>query len=139
MIGGALILQTKCKQEIQMKLTPKPVEQVIFVEEKPVVKENFTTASGAIKLYKDNTNNCVAWAKQRTGINRPLGYGARNAIQGDEPRIGAIGSTKGGTPHAVVVVAINGDYLTVNESNYTSNYVTQRVLRKNDFIGFVYY
>lgn len=85
----------------------------------------------------DYTNNCVVWSKKQTGINRPLGPGARNAIQGTEPRVGAIGSTKG-TAHAVVVVAISGNMITFNESNYRRNVITRRTLSIDQFIGFVY-
>lgn len=89
------------------------------------------------KLYPDNTNNCVLWAKRQTGINRTLGNGARYGIQGTEPRVGAIGAMSSGV-HAVVVVAINGDYLTVNESNHTKGWITQRVVSKNQMLGYVY-
>lgn len=89
------------------------------------------------KLYHDNTNNCVAWAKRQTGITRTLGNGARAGIQGTEPKVGAIGAMKAGV-HAVVVVAINGDYLTVNESNHTKGWITQRVVNKNQMLGYVY-
>jgi len=88
-------------------------------------------------LYPDGTNNCVSFAKRQTGINRPLGTGGRSAIQGQEPRVGAIGSTKG-TPHAVVVTVINGNYITVIESNYKKNFITRRVLARSEFIGFIY-
>lgn len=94
--------------------------------------------AGAVEVIAvDYTNNCVAWSKKQTGINRPLGPGARNAIQGTEPRVGAIGSTKG-TAHAVVVVAISGNMITFNESNYRRNVITRRTLSIDQFIGFVY-
>lgn len=81
--------------------------------------------------------NCVSYSKYRSGIYRTLGNGARAAIQGKDPRVGAIGSTVG-TPHAVYVVAVNGNMITVEESNYQRGYLTRRVLPLSQFIGFVY-
>lgn len=103
------------------KLTVKPL----------LVNESVTL------LYKSSINNCVSYSKQQTGIDRPLGNGARKSIQGHAPKIGAIGSLKGAV-HAVVVTAINGNMITFTESNLVKNYITQRTLPLSQFIGFVY-
>ena len=52
--------------------------------------------------------------------------------------MGAIGAEKGKIAHAVLVVAVDGDKITINESNYVKNWITQRTLSVNDFIGFTY-
>ena len=100
--------------------------------------ESYTGKGEAIKLYQDNTNNCVKWVKNKTGINRTLGTGARLAIQGKEPKIGAIGAEKGKVAHAVLIVGIDGDKIIINESNYVKNWITSRVLSRSDFLGFIY-
>jgi surface antigen len=101
-----------------------------------------TTMSGSefgdvVYLYADRTNNCVQFAKDQTGINHPMGSGGRSSIQGHDPRVGAIGSLKG-APHAVVVTAIHGDQITIKESNYRRNAITQRTLPKSMFLGYIY-
>ena len=96
------------------------------------------TGGSATKLYKNYTNNCVEWAKQQTGITGTLGNGAMEAIQGTEPKIGSIGSLKGNTPHAVVVVAILDHTVVVQESNFYKNWITTRVLSKEQFLGYIY-
>lgn len=96
------------------------------------------TGGSATKLYRDSTNNCVQWAKNQTGIHRTLGNGARLGIQGQEPRIGAIGAMAGRTPHAVLIVAINGDNLLVNESNHYKGWITQRTVKKSQMLGYIY-
>lgn len=97
------------------------------------------SAYGTAKLlYRDTLyRNCVSFVKAKTGIYRPLGNGARGAIQGYEPRVGAIGSTRG-LPHAVYVVAVNGDMVTVHEANYMRGWITERVLPTSQFVGFIY-
>lgn len=117
---------------------PPPAPKRVVAQKKPLTLPSSGTAYGtAIPLYRDNTNNCVAWVKKKTGINRPLGNGARGAIQGKEPRIGAIGSVTGSV-HAVLVVGINGNQITVHESNYVRNWIVQRTLPLSMFIGFIY-
>ena len=88
-------------------------------------------------LYPDSTNNCVAWAKSQTGINRTMGAGGRSAIQGQEPKVGAIGVLSG-VPHAVVVESIDGEYIAFRESNYRKGQITRRILTKSNFLGYIY-
>ena len=80
--------------------------------------------------------NCVAYSKAMSGINRVLGAGGRDAINSQEPQVGKIGSTKG-TPHAVYIEKIEGDEITVTESNYFRGLITRRVLKRDDFLGFI--
>jgi len=89
-------------------------------------------------IGESNVNNCVEFVKQETGIDRTLGNGARNAIQGTTPQVGAIGVLRG-RPHAVIVLAIAGDEITIKESNYIKNKITKRILPLTDFLGFVYF
>lgn len=124
---------------------PVTVNDVV-VGSNPTQRANLTvnSTSGdrygtATKLYADRTNNCVLWAENQTGIHHVLGNGARKAIQGSEPKVGAIASLKGSIPHAGVVTAVNGDQITISESNYIKNWVDSRTLPLSMFIGFVYY
>ena len=129
------IAHTQPKVEI---IWGKSNEQIRQEQE---VKDRGTSYTGgeAIKLYDDHTNNCVEWAKKQTGITRTLGAGGRSAIQGTEPKVGAIGSLKGNIPHAVVVVAILDDSVVVQESNYYKNWITTRNIKKEQFLGYIYY
>lgn len=81
--------------------------------------------------------NCVPYAKAMSGIHKPIGNGGRSAVQGTEPKVGSIGVMKG-RPHAVYVVAISGDMITLHESNYHRGYITQRTVPLSQFIGFIY-
>lgn len=93
---------------------------------------------GEAKLIsQDNTNNCVLWAKKVTGYSGTLGAGGRSAINSQEPKVGAIGSLRG-APHAVVIKEINGDQIRIWESNYRRGWITERVLSRSMFLGFVY-
>ncbi|MBA2706119.1 MAG: transglycosylase family protein [Blastocatellia bacterium] len=101
------------------------------------VNSRVVVSSSVIKLYADRTNNCVAFAKAKTGIYRTLGNGARSGIQGHEPRVGAIAVVKGSI-HAGVVVAISGNMVTIHESNYIKNWIVQRTLPISMFLGYAY-
>ena len=99
---------------------------------------SYTGRGEAKKLYKDEIYwNCVEFAKAKTGITRTIGSGGRAGINSQEAKVGEIGVEQGRVPHAVVVVAINGDDIVINESNYIKNYITQRVLHRSDFLGFI--
>lgn len=98
---------------------------------------NNSTNSNYEVVGEDSLLNCVQFAKETTGINHPMGNGARYALQGTEARVGAIGSLKG-IPHAVVIESVNGDQITFVESNYVKYKITRRSLPSSEFIGFIY-
>jgi hypothetical protein len=85
----------------------------------------------------DYTNDCVTWVKNKTGIDRTIGNGARLGIQGHEPRIGAIGSLKRYV-HAVLITEVDGNEITFEESHYRTNLITRRTLNISEFLGFIY-
>jgi hypothetical protein len=135
--------------ELQKDCDPPKVEIVVVESEsnkrerleresivkRPVVRSKTFSSGSAISLYPDSTNNCVKFAKQQTGITRIMGLGGMSAIQGHEPKVGAIGVTPG---HATVVVAINDNLITIHESNYKKGFITERVLTKDNFLGYIY-
>lgn len=135
-LAGESNQQIKDREEAEKK--EKEALKKIKKTSSGVLGSSYTGGEATI-LYEDHTNNCVLWAKQQTGINRVLGNGARAGIQGHEPKVGAIGSLSSGVPHAVVVVAVNGDEVVFHESNFYKNKITMRVLPKSQFIGFVYF
>lgn len=107
----------------------KPLIPETKVTIEPKVKENRVKAS--------NLDNCVEYAKSMTGISRTMGVGGRQAIQGTEPQVGAIGSLIG-PAHAVVVEKVDGELVTFTESNFTKGFITRRTLPLSSFIGFIY-
>jgi len=100
--------------------------------------ESYQRSTGKVEVVSKDPGfyNCVAYSKAMSGINRVLGEGGRDAINSQEPQVGKIGSTKG-TPHAVYIEKIEGDEITVTESNYFRGLITRRVLTRSDFLGFI--
>ena len=133
--------ESQYQQEIRIAEEARIAEQARIERERQekLKQENKKAAlTGAVILVRrDNTNNCVLFAKQQTGISRMLGYGGKRAIQGETPKVGAIGVVNRGR-HAVVVKEITGNYITVEESNVVKGWITRRVLPKNNFLGFIY-
>jgi len=100
--------------------------------------QSYTGQGTAEKLYKDEIYfNCVEFAKAKTGITRTIGSGGRAGINSQEAKVGEIGVEQGRVPHAVVVVAINGDDIVINESNYIRGWISERTLHREDFLGFI--
>lgn len=125
------------KVETDYVIKPLTVDTVMTKEDPPkrYLVSYKPPRSSVEKVYADNTNNCVNWAKQQTGIYRPMGLGGQSAIQGYEPRIGAIGVLPG---HAVVVENIENGMVTFRESNYIKNFITRRTLPESSFRGYIY-
>jgi len=108
-----------------------------LVAEKSKRGQSYTGTGGEVeRVYWDTTNNCVQFAKAQTGINRTIGAGGRSGINTSQPQLGAIGVEKQ-KPHAVYIEKIEGDQITIIESNYIKNWITRRVLSRSDFIGFI--
>ena len=130
---------------IQIGVTQPKVEIIwgksneqIRIEQQVRDRGSSYTGGSAVKLYEDYTNNCVEWSKKQTGIDHPLGNGARGSIQGTEPKVGAIGAEAGNTPHAFIVIAIKTDTIIINESNFIKNWISQREISRNKVLGYVY-
>jgi len=101
------------------------------------VSESYTGKGTAEIVGKDTQYfNCVAYAKAKTGIERPIGAGGRAGINSYEPQVGAIGAEKG-VAHAVFIEKIEGDKITITEANWKRGWITRRVLSRSDFIGFI--
>lgn len=105
-------------------------------ERLPQESPAYENKEGVTLLYPDKTNNCTKWVKQKLGISRSLGAGARQAINTQTPEVGEIGSLRDYV-HAVYITGIAGEIITFEESNYIKNYITSRTLPREDFLGFV--
>ena len=123
-------------EPVQTYLTKPLIAETIVTVDKPQRTLYKPTQSSITRLYVDYTNNCVMWAKAQTGIYRTMGYGGMSAVQGREPRVGAIGVLYG---HAVVTESIDGNMITFEESNYIKNWITRRTLPLSSFLGFIYW
>lgn len=133
--------ESQYQQEIRIAEEARIAEVARIERERQekLKQENKKAAlTGAVVLVRrDNTNNCVMYARRVTGINRPLGYGGKRAIQGETPKVGAIGVVNQGR-HAVVVKQVLDSYIVIEESNVVRGWITRRVLPKNNFLGFIY-
>ena len=99
---------------------------------------SYTGTGSQVELVEpDQYRNCVKFAKAKTGIIRPIGAGGRAGINSYEARVGEIGVEKGKTPHAVYIEKIEGEKITILESNYYRGWITRRVLVRSDFLGFI--
>ena len=98
--------------------------------------ESYT--SGKAEVIGKSYEQCVIYAKRRSGITRSIGYAGNARVQGTTPQVGSIGIEKSKVGHAVFIEEVNGDYLTITESNFYRGFITKRVLHISQFRGFIY-
>jgi hypothetical protein len=100
--------------------------------------ESYSGTGSQVEIVsKDTINNCVKWAKIQTGKSGTVGAGGRQGINTQDARVGEMGVVKGKIPHAVVIEKVEGEKITILESNYYRGYITRRVLSRSEFLGFV--
>ena len=125
-------------ESILLRETEQQSREVLGREKQREYESSHTSSSSSYEIVsEDKINNCVEYVKKRTGITRPIGSGGRLGINAAEPIVGAIGVEKGGVPHAVFIEKIDGDIITIVESNWKKNYITRRVLKRSDFMGYI--
>lgn len=91
--------------------------------------------SGQAEVIGESSEQCVIYAKRRSGITRTIGYAGYAKTQGTTPQVGSIGIEKG---HAVFVEEIDGDKITITESNYYAGKITKRILLASQIRGYIY-
>lgn len=96
----------------------------------------YSSYQGA-EIIGTSHEQCVIYAKRNTGINRSIGYAGSAQTQGQTPQVGSIGIMRF-WGHAVVVEAINGDKITITESNWVKGKIDRRVLSLSELRGFIY-
>lgn len=98
--------------------------------------ESYT--SGQAEIIGKSYEQCVIYAKRRSGITRSIGYAGNAQVQGTTPQVGSIGIEKSKIGHAVYIEAVEGNKITITEANFLRGYITKRVLDITQFRGFIY-
>ena len=122
---------------IRLALEQEKVRRTLARERTASYQRGGSYTRGEAEVIGTSYEQCITYAKRKAGISRGLGYAGRTTSQGNTPKVGAIGLEKY-RGHAVYVEAINGDEITITESNFYKGKITRRVLNIRDFRGFVY-
>jgi len=79
---------------------------------------------------------CVPFARELSGI-QIHGYAGNIRANASEPKVGAVAlyASRG---HAAVVTGVNGDSVTIKESNWVPGKITERTVPKSALRGYVY-
>lgn len=109
-------------------------------KEKEILKQQTQsyTGYGNPVIIGESWEQCVIYAKRKSGITRPIGYAGTAKIDGYEPREGAIGIEKSNTGHAIFIEKIIGTEAIISESNYIKGKITQRILPLDRIRGYIY-
>lgn len=139
-LAKTLVIE-KVESEYQKK---QEAQRLSALAKKTQPRANLTVNSGtsgdnygtAVKLYADNTNNCVQWFKKQTGITRTLGAGGRSGINSQTPAVGA-GAVLKNRPHIGLIVQVKANSVVLHESNYVKNWIVQREVPLSMVMGYV--
>jgi hypothetical protein len=138
---------------LQSVITPSKEETVTEVElsyiEKPIIPETQITIVPLKRVYASNDevieiggynpHNCVLYAQSRGLTLKNYGAARNYPTNSDVPAIGGFVKTlESVSGHLAYVSAVEGDTITIQESNYRA-YNTQRKLKQNDprIVGFI--
>lgn len=89
-----------------------------------------------VQITGQTSESCVAFAKRMTGIYRTMGWGARQGINSQTPKVGAIVAERIYI-HAAVVREVKENGLLIEEANYLRGYSNLRFIPYSDVLGYV--
>ncbi len=110
-----------------------------------VAYENWQKSKPKTKVYKPvdyNPCSCVSYARWRSGINTgPIGVARNHKVNSQIPKVGALAVTyESSAGHLSYVVAIDANYIYVDEANYSRCRVTyNRAIPRNSKVIKGYY
>jgi len=125
-VGGESVFQREERERISRELASKASYQ-----------RGTSYTSGKAEIIGKSYEQCVVYAKRRSGITRSIGYAGNAQIQSTTPQVGSIGIEKSKVGHAVYIEAVEGNKITITEANFLRGYITKRVLDISQFKGFI--
>lgn len=90
-----------------------------------------------VKVIGSSNEQCVITARELTGNKKIRGYAGNLKPDGYDPRVGAASLEKS-VGHVSVVVAIDGDYIILIDSNWIKGKLTERKVHKSTQRGYIY-
>lgn len=84
-----------------------------------------------------SNEQCVAYSKRMSGITRSIGYAGTARADGTDVQVGAIGLMRD-WGHAVYIEAVEGDTVTVSDSNWVKGSIIRRKLSTSEIRGYIY-
>lgn len=90
-----------------------------------------------VHIIGQSSLQCVVFARQKTGNAKIRGYAGNLVAEGNEPRVGAI-ALESRYGHASVIVAVEGEWIIVQEANWKKGYLTERRVHVSTQRGYIY-
>lgn len=127
--------------------TPKPVQKTAqkktktvnhtVTQEKAQISQPKQREANSVVVIGKSNEQCVIYARRITGNAKVRGYAGNLKSEGSEPKVGAIALEKS-VGHVSIVIAINGDYLILHDSNWKKGSITERRVHKSTQRGYIY-
>ena len=86
----------------------------------PVFTASAIKTEKIVRIEGYDKCNCVSYARWKTGMNvGPIGVAGNHPVNSSKPLIGGYVIFNGYPGHMSVVTALDGDFITIEEANYT--------------------
>lgn len=108
---------------------PPPQKPVYKPTQRPIIKN--------VEVIGESYEQCVIYAKRKSGITKSIGYAGSAQPEGQEPKVGVI-ALQNSIGHAVYVEQVLENGIVASESNYRRGYITRRFIAYSDIRGYVY-
>lgn len=128
-------LQLSTPTQVESYIESPLIPETIVTEDEPEVSPPTFTTDGYV-VIGNSYEDCVSYAKRITGINRPIGNGARAGINTQIPRVGEIVAERKYV-HAAVVENITSNGVVVSEANFVPSKIDRRFIPFSDILGYI--
>ena len=123
----------------QMEVRERELQRVASLHQRSQTSYGESYTGGEAQVIGYSNEQCVIYAKRKSGISRSIGYAGYAQTQGTTPQAGAIGIEKNKVGHAVYIEEVMVDKVRISEANYFKGKITTRVLSTNQIRGYIYY
>lgn len=104
---------------------------------KPQIQRSEQVYADSVRIIGKSNEQCVVYIQRIRGDRKAYGYAGDLVPEGQEPRVGAIALEKD-VGHVSLVIAIDGDWLVLHDTNYVKGAITERKVHKSTQRGYIY-
>ena len=124
------------KEEKPQEAAEKPAPSNPATQKK-VLPSPAKSHDSSVTVIGKSDEQCVRYVQRMRGDRKAHGYAGNLVPEGQEPRVGSIALERG-YGHVSLVVALEGDYVILNDTNWLKGYITQRRVHRSSQRGYIY-
>lgn len=124
----------------KVKITARKEAQRIeytSIPETPLISQPVQKQAYSVHIIGYSNEQCVIYVQRMRGDRAAHGYAGDLQPQGYEPRVGAVALERS-VGHVSLVMAIDGEYLILHDTNWVKGSITERRVHKSTQRGYIY-